>query len=253
MEQNDYLIGRNTVREALKSGRELDMLFVVKEADAGLRTLVALAKQCGVLVKETPRQKLDDLSRPFGYDGKPANHQGVIAQVSAVHYASLDDAFAYAAESGRAPFFLAMDGVKDPHNLGAMVRSAEALGAHGVILQARRSASMTAAACKTACGAEEYIPIVRVTNLVRTLEELKQRGMWIAVADMDGRTAATTDLTGSLCLVVGAEGEGVSRLVREAADYIVRIDLPGHVSSLNASAAAAILLYEKQRQEAARV
>lgn len=247
---DDFIIGRNTVKEAIKSGRDIDAVLVSKRTqDGSIREILSLAKKRGLVIKEVPVEKLDELSMPFGYNGRTGNHQGIAAQVSAIRYAQLEEVFALAENRGCAPFLVALDGIKDPQNLGAIVRSAEALGAHGVLIPERRSASMNTAACKTACGAEAYLPIVRVGNLTKALEQLKERGVWIAAADMDGARACDVDLKGALCLVIGAEGEGVSRLVREHSDYIVKIDLLGNVESLNASAAAAILLYEKQRQE----
>lgn len=251
MEKENILIGRNTVREAIKSGRSIDAVFVAKDSrDGSLREILALAKKQGIVVKETVKSKLDELSMPFGYQGRPGNHQGIVAQVSSIVYAELEDIFKRAEEKGEPPFLVALDGITDPQNLGAIVRSAEVLGAHGVVILKRRSASMTAAACKTACGAEEYIPIARVNNLAAAIDEVKKRGVWAAAADMDGQDVFGADLTGALMLVIGAEGEGVSRLVKERCDFTVRIPVRGHVESLNASAAAAVLLYEKVRQDA---
>ncbi|MBR4078960.1 MAG: 23S rRNA (guanosine(2251)-2'-O)-methyltransferase RlmB [Christensenellaceae bacterium] len=249
-ETNNIIIGRNTVKEAIRSGRDIDAIVVAKTAqDGSIREILNLAKKRNLVIKEVPVKKLDEMAMPFGYNGRTGNHQGIAAQIPSIEYSEMEDIFAYAEERGEAPFIIALDGIQDPQNLGAIVRSAEALGAHGVITLKRRSAAMNAAACKTACGAEEYLPIVRVNNLVNTLEELKERGVWIAAADMDGVRADQADLKGALCLVIGAEGEGVSRLVMEHSDYIVKIDLKGKVSSLNASAAAAILIYEKKRQD----
>ncbi len=250
---NDIIIGRNTVKEAIKSGRDIDAVLVSKTAsDGSIREILALAKKRGLVIKELPPKRLDELSLPFGYNGAPANHQGIAAQIPSVKYSDIEDIFRLAQDTGRPPFIVALDGITDPHNLGAIVRSAEALGAHGVIIPERRSAAMTAAACKTACGAEEYIPIVKVGNLSRTIDELKERGIWVAAADMDGQRADLADLTGPLMLIIGAEGEGVGRLVKEKSDFVVSIPLLGKVASLNASAAAGILIYEKLRQEASR-
>jgi len=251
VEQENLLIGRNTVREAIRSGRGIEAVFVAQEApDGSLREILRLAKDRGIVVKKVARSKLDELARPFGYGGRPGNHQGIVAQVAAVKYAQMEDVFARARQKGQPPFIIALDGVTDPHNLGAVVRSAEVLGAHGVVIPKRRSAGMTAAACKTASGAQEYIPIVRVGGLVQTIEEVKARGVWVACADMSGQSAFAADLTGPLMLVIGAEGEGVSRLVREKCDLTVKVDVCGQIDSLNASAAAAVLMYEKTRQEA---
>ena len=250
MSDSEIIIGRNTVREALKSGRSIDAVLVEQNAaDGSLRELTRRARERGVAVKYTPRRKLDELARPFGFGGRTGNHQGIIALLPGVEYATIDDVFARAEARGEAPFFVALDGVTDPQNLGAVVRSAEVLGAHGVIIPTRRSASMNAAACKTASGAEEYLPVVRVGNLALALAQLQERGVWVAAADMAGTPADEANLTGALCLVIGAEGEGVSRLIREKSDFVVGIETRGQVESLNASAAAAVLIYEKMRQE----
>lgn len=247
---NDIIIGRNTVKEAIKSGRDIDAVIVSETAsDGSIREILSLASKRRLIIKRVPPKRLDELSLPFGYNGRPANHQGIAAQIPSVKYSQLDDIFEFADKTGRPPFIVALDGITDPHNLGAIVRSAEALGAHGVVIPERRSAAMTAAACKTASGAEEYIPIVKAGNLARTMDELKKRGVWIAAADMDGVPADKTDLKGPLMLVIGAEGEGVGRLVKEKSDFIVSIPLLGRVASLNAAAAAGILIYEKMRQE----
>lgn len=246
----NIIIGRNTVREAIRKERSIDAVFVQKGiADGSLREIIGQAKRRGIIIKEVPKSRLDEISMPFGYADRPGNHQGIAAQVASIVYSDIEDVIALAKERGEAPFLIALDGITDPQNLGAIVRSAEVLGAHGVLIPRRRNASMTAAACKTACGAEEYIPIVKVGNLCATLQELKERGIWIAAADMDGQTAQNANLTGALCLVIGAEGEGVSRLVKKECDFTIKIEMKGRVQSLNASAAAAILMYEKLRQD----
>ncbi len=251
MESENVIIGRNTVKEAIRSGRDIDCILLQRGNDDRIgREIAALAKKHGIIVKEVPKNKLDELSAPYGYEGKPANHQGVAAQIPSAKYSEIEDAFKLAEDRDEDVFLIALDGISDPHNFGAIIRSAEALGAHGVITLKRKSASLTAAACKTACGAEEYIPVIKVGNLVNTIEELKERGVWVACADMDGQSAAKADLTGPMMLIIGAEGEGVSRLVKEKSDFVVKIDLKGQVQSLNASAAAAIMIYERQRQQA---
>lgn len=246
----DIIIGRNTVKEAVKSGRTIDAILVAKEAmDGSLREIIALAKKRGIVVKDVPRGRLDQLAMPFGYNGKTGNHQGIAAEVSEVAYSQLEDIFQKAEEQGEPPFLVALDGITDEQNLGAIIRSAEVLGAHGVIVPKRRSASMSAVACKVASGAEEYIPIVRVSNMAATIDQVKERGVWVAAADMSGTSAYKTDLTGPLMLVIGAEGEGLSRIVKERSDFVVKIDQKGKIDSMNAAAAAAVLMYEKQRQE----
>ncbi|MBE5760162.1 MAG: 23S rRNA (guanosine(2251)-2'-O)-methyltransferase RlmB [Clostridiales bacterium] len=245
----DLLIGRNPVLEALRSGREIDMIFIQNNGtDGPLGRILGLAKEKRVTVRRVPKAKLDELARPFNKGNTPANHQGVAAKVALVKYASLDDIFARAEEKGEKPFIIACDGITDPHNLGAIVRSAEVFGAHGVVIPKNRSASMNGAAVKAACGAEEYIPVAKVGNLAQALDELKERGVFLACADMDGVRADKLDLSGAICLVIGSEGEGVSKLVREKCDHIVRIDVLGKIDSLNASCAAAVLMYEKRRQ-----
>ena len=249
MEKENLIIGRNSVKEAIKSGRDIDYIIIQSgNDDRILREIASLAKKNAIVVKQVPKNKLDEISIPYGHGGKPANHQGVAAQIPSAKYSDIEDAFELAGKRGEPVFLIALDGISDPHNFGAIIRSAEALGAHGVITLKRRSASLTAAACKTACGAEEFIPIIKVNNLAQTIQELKERGVWIACADMDGKDAALCDLTGPIMIVIGSEGEGVSRLVKEKSDFVIKIGLKGNVQSLNASAAAAIMMYERNRQ-----
>lgn len=250
MEKENIIIGRNTVKEAIRSGRDIDCVLLQKgNEDRISRDIAALCRKNGIIIKEVPKNKLDEISLPYGYDGKPANHQGVAAQIPSAKYSTLEDAVNLAKDRGEPLFLIALDGISDPHNFGAIIRSAEAMGAHGVITLKRKSASLTAAACKTACGAEEFIPIIKVGNLANTIEELKSEGVWAACADMDGVSACKADLTGPMLLVIGAEGEGVSRLVKEKCDFVIKVDIIGKVQSLNASAAAAVLIYERQRQQ----
>ncbi|MDL2237536.1 23S rRNA (guanosine(2251)-2'-O)-methyltransferase RlmB [Christensenellaceae bacterium OttesenSCG-928-K19] len=249
---NDYIIGRNSVREAIKSGAQIDKVYVVEGiTDGSIREILRLARDARVLVREVPRSKMDEMCSGMGYAGKPANHQGIAAQVPAFRYSELEDVFRYAEQSGREPFVVVLDSVQDPHNLGAVIRSAEALGAHGVVIGKRRSASLTAAAVKVACGAAEYIPVVKVVNINQTIEELKKRNIWVAAADMAGEPAGTCNLKGALAIVIGGEGEGVSKHTKELCDFTVGIELWGKTESLNASCAASILFYEKMRQEKA--
>lgn len=252
MEEQELIIGRNSVREAIRAGRSVEAIYVSARGEGSIREILALARKNGIIIKEVPKTKLDELSLPYGHQGNPGNHQGIAARVSEVAYQTVEDMFALAESRGQAPFLIMLDGIEDPFNLGAIVRSAEVMGAHGVILPKRRSASMTAAACKTACGAQEYLPIARVTNLAATIEEIKQRGVFVACADMDGQEAAKANLKGAMMLVIGAEGEGVSRLVKERSDFVVKIAVKGKIDSLNASAAAAVLMYEKVRQDMAQ-
>lgn len=234
--------GRNAVSELLKSGRTVDKLFVAEGAHGRMGGVIALAKAAGVPVTRCDRRKLDGMSRT-------GNHQGVIAQAAAHEYAALDDLFAAAEVKGEAPLFVVCDGIEDPHNLGAILRSAEAAGAHGVIIPKRRAAGLTAVVARASAGAIEHILVHKATNLAAALDELKARGVWVYGAEADG----TVDLykagfAGATALVIGSEGSGVSRLVREKCDFIVSIPMRGRVNSLNASNAAAVLLYEAVRR-----
>ena len=243
------IYGRNSVKEAVKAGRSIDKILVQTEPDGSLREIVALAKEAKVIVHEVIRKKLDEVCLPFGHGGKTANHQGIVAYTAGVEYCEVSDILALAAEKGEKPFVVVLDGVEDPHNLGSIIRSADCAGAHGVILGKHRSAPVTAAAVKASAGASEHMLIARVVNISAALEELKTAGLWIAGADMEGESMYRQDMTGAFALVIGNEGEGLSRLVRERCDYLVSIPMGGHVDSLNAGVAAGILLFEKRRQE----
>lgn len=243
MENSGIIFGRNTVLEAIKSGRSIDAVLVAP----GMDELGALAKRKGLVVKEVPRVKLDEMCREAA--GSQAVHQGIAALIPGVEYVDVESILERAEERGEPPFIIALDGITDPHNLGAIVRSAEVFGAHGVIIARRRCASMTPTACKAACGAEEHILVARVGNLVNTLEMLKKKGVWTAAADMEGDLLQKQSLSGGICIVIGSEGEGVSRLVKERCDMRLKINMVGKVASLNASAAAAVVMYEKCRQD----
>lgn len=244
--KNETIEGRNAVTEALRAGRALDKVFIARgETDRALAFVAAKARAAGVTVVECDRRKLDAMSVTKA-------HQGVVAVCAAAHYSTIDDIFARAAERGEAPLIVACDEISDPHNFGAIIRSAECAGAHGVIIPKRRSAGLTAIVDKTSAGAAEHLPVARVPNLPSALEELNRRGVWIYGTAAEGSSPMwSTDLTGSLCLVIGSEGDGIGRLVREKCDFLVSIPLLGRVSSLNASAAAAVLLYEALRQRSA--
>ena len=234
----DFIVGRNAVAEALRAGREIDTLYVLAgERVPAVRRLVSAARESGAVVKEVDRKKLDALS------GR-AVHQGVAALAAAHSYASLDDIFALAKQRGEPPFVVVCDELEDPHNLGAVLRTAEAAGAHGVVVPKRRSAPLSATVAKTSAGALEYIPVARVPNLPAALDTLKANGCWVYGADMDGTNYKQTDFSGGVALVVGAEGKGLGRLVREKCDAIVSLPMKGKINSLNASVAAGILLYE---------
>ena len=236
----DKIAGRNAVIEALKAGREIDRILVAKGC-TGLGKLYALAKDAGVPVKETSQVKIDEIAAG-------ANAQGVVAFAAAHAYASLDDVFALAEERGEAPFIIIADGLEDGHNLGAVIRTAECCGAHGVIIPKRRSVGLNYVVAKTSVGAVEYVPVVRVANIPAVLDELKDRGVWIFGADMDGTPVWQEDFTGSIGLVVGAEGKGVSRLVKEKCDFVISLPMRGKIESLNASVAASVMMYEAARQ-----
>lgn len=246
------IFGRNAVKEAVKAGRSIDKILVQTEPDGSLKEIVALAKDARIIVHEVNRKKLDEACLPFGHGGKTANHQGIVAYTAGVEYCDVADILNLAAEKGEKPFVVVLDGVEDPHNLGSIIRSADCAGAHGVILGKHRSAPVTAAAVKSSAGASEHMLIARVVNISAALEELKTAGLWIAGADMAGESMYKQDMTGAFALVIGNEGEGLSRLVRERCDYLVSIPMSGHVDSLNAGVAAGILLFEKRRQESVK-
>lgn len=239
--RDDYIAGRNAVGEALRSGHPIDSVLIAKGDRAGsVGALIAQCRSRGILVKEVDSRKLDSLAG--------SSHQGIVAVAACKEYASLDDLFAAAEAKGQPPFFIVCDELEDPHNLGAILRTAEASGVHGVIIPKRRSAGLTTAVYKASAGAAEYVPVARVSNITDTLKELKSRGVWIYGLDMKGDLWCSTDLRGSMALVVGSEGQGISRLVREQCDFILSLPMLGRISSLNASVACGILLYEAARQ-----
>ncbi len=252
-EQNDLIIGRNSVRAAIRSGGQIDKVYVVQGiSDGSIKEILSLAHAAKLVVKEVTRYKMDELCAGMGYDGKVGNHQGIAAQLPAFKYSELEDILKLAEQRGEPPFIVILDGVQDPHNLGAVIRSAEALGAHGVIIGKRRSASLTAAVYKVSSGAAEYIPVVKVVNINRTIEEIKAMNIWAVAADMaGGQPLGEANLSGAVALVIGGEGEGVSRLAKELCDMAVSIELSGRTESLNAASAASILIYEKKRQDRA--
>lgn len=238
----NQLEGRNAVLEVLKSGRDIEKIMIQKgNVEGTIRRIAGMARERGIVVQEAARQKLDEMSQT-------KNHQGVIAIVSEHEYAEVDDILRSAAEKGEKPFIIILDNITDPHNLGAVIRTAECAGAHGVIIPKRRSVGLTAVVGKTSAGALEYMPVARVTNIARTIEELKKQGVWVACADMDGEDYYDASLDGAIALVIGSEGEGVSRLVKEKCDFTVSIPMYGKISSLNASVAGALLMYEVVRQ-----
>jgi 23S rRNA (guanosine2251-2'-O)-methyltransferase len=242
----DRVEGRNPVLEALKSGKPINKLFIEKGTEDHIRLrIAAMAREKGVPVQYLERSKLDNMSQT-------RIHQGVILELAAREYAEVEDILEIAAKKGQKPFLLALDGITDTNNLGSMIRSAECSGVHGIIIPKRRSAALNATVAKVAAGALEYVPVARVSNLVQTLRQLKDKGLWVIGADMDGeKSYYSTDLTGPCVLVIGGEGEGLSRLVKNECDLIVNIPMKGQISSLNAGVAAALIMFEiaKQRDE----
>lgn len=238
--------GRNPVLEALKNDREIDKIMVNKAAKEGsIKKIVAMAKEKKVILQQVDRHKLDEMSESH-------SHQGVIAIISEYKYYELDEVLEIPKEKGEDPFFIILDGITDPHNLGSIIRTADAVGAHAVIIPKRRSAQITPVVVKASAGAVEYVPVCKVTNIANTIKTLKENGLWIAAVDMDGESFFRQNLSGALALVVGSEGSGISRLVKENCDFTVSMPMSGNVTSLNASVAGGILLYEVYRQRNAK-
>lgn len=237
----NILAGRNPVLEAIAAERTIDRLYVKKgEADARLRRIISMAKELGAPVSEVPTERL------FGLCGTAA-HQGVVAIVSDFEFKTPEDMLAAAEAAGEPPLLIICDSITDPHNLGSIVRTANAAGAHGVIIPKHGSAPLDAAAAKSAAGALEHTPVARVTNIARTISELKEKGLWVAGADMGGEPLYSADLGGPLAIVIGGEGSGIRRLVKEKCDFLVGIPMMGRINSLNASTAAALVIYEAVR------
>lgn len=236
----NLITGRNPIREAIRAGRDLEHLLVAKgELTGSAREIVMMARENGIVVQTVERTRLDAMA---------PNHQGMIAVASAFRYAQLEDMFRLASERGEDPLLVVLDGITDPHNLGAIIRSAECAGAHGVIVPERRAVGLTPAAVKASAGAVEHLPVARVGNLSRLLETLKTQGLWVIAADAHGEKYTQLDLSGPLALVIGSEGEGISRLVLEKCDARAALPVLGKIDSLNASVAAGVLLYEVRRQ-----
>lgn len=242
-EREDRVEGKNPVFEAIRSGQSINKLYVEKDGeDAFTLRIVAMAREKGIPVQYLERKKLDLLS-------KTRAHQGVILELAAREYSDIDDLLKIAEDKGEQPFLIVLDGITDPNNLGSIIRSAECSGVHGIVLPKRRSAPLNATVAKVAAGALEYVPVARVANLVQTLRSLKNAGLWIIGADMEGAEAYyDSNLTGPCTLVIGSEGEGLSRLVKDECDLLVRIPMKGNISSLNAGVAAALIMFEISRQ-----
>ena len=234
--------GRNAVLEAYRAGRTIDRLYVQEGCQDGpVRTILSEAKKNGTIVSFVKKDRMDQLSQT-------GRHQGVIACAAACSYAEVGDILEAARRKGEPPFLLLLDGIEDPHNLGAIIRTANQAGVHGIIIPKRRAVGLTATVARTSAGALSYVPVAKVTNLVRTMEELKEQGLWFVCADMEGEVMYRQKLTGPIGLVIGSEGEGVSRLVKEKCDFITKIPMYGDIDSLNASVAMGILAYEIVRQ-----
>lgn len=239
--KENIIAGRNAVIEALRAKKPLDKIFILDGCQDGpIRTIVREAKKTDAILKFVDKDRLNHLTEE--------HHQGVVAIAAAYEYAEVEDLFKKAEEKGEDPFFILLDGIEDPHNLGAIIRTANLAGAHGVIIPKHRAAGLTPTVAKTSAGAIHYTPVAKVTNLAKTMEELKERGMWFVCADMDGEVMYRQKLTGPIGLVIGNEGSGVSRLVKEKCDFIASIPMKGDIDSLNASVAAGVLAFEIVRQ-----
>lgn len=238
--------GRNAVLEAFRSGKTIDRLFVLDGCQDGpVRTIVREAKKHDTIVNFVPKERLDSMS-------ETGHHQGVMAYAAAYEYVEVEDILKIAEEKGEPPFLFLLDGIEDPHNLGAIIRTANLAGAHGVIIPKRRAVGLTATVARTSAGALNYTPVAKVTNMAATIEDLKKRGIWFVCADMGGESMYRLNLTGPIGLVIGNEGEGVSRLVKEKCDMIASIPMKGDIDSLNASVATGVLAYEIVRQRLAK-
>lgn len=239
--KENIIIGRNPVTEALKSGREMEKLLIAKDAEGSIKKIIGMAKD-----KKLPYQFLEKSALDRIADGRA--HQGVIAYVSNFEYCDVEDILEKARGKGEDPFVIILDGIEDPHNLGAIMRTADGAGAHGIVIPKRRAAGITDVVAKASAGAVEYVPVAKVSNIAQTVDKLKELGVWIGACDMEGTEYDMANLKGSLALVIGAEGQGISRLIKEKCDFSISIPMSGQIQSLNASNAAAILMYEVKRQ-----
>ncbi len=241
-QEQELIAGKNPVLEALKSEREINKIWIAEGSQKGqMQQVIHLAKEARVLVQFVPKQKIDQMTKEV--------HQGVVAQVAAYEYADLDDLFQNAQKKNETPFFLILDELEDPHNLGSILRTADAAGVHGIIIPKRRAVGLTATVAKASTGAIEHVPVARVTNLARTIAELKERGIWIFGTDAKGsEDYRKMDAAMPLAIVIGSEGKGISRLIRDNCDFLIHLPMVGHVTSLNASVAASLLIYEVYRK-----
>ena len=236
----EVVAGRNPVIEVLSGDRDVERVFIADGSEGSVSKIIALAREKGVIIDFVPKERIDAMA-------PGVKHQGVAAKVSEYKYSEMEDVFARAEASGEDPFIIILDEITDPHNLGAIIRTAECAGAHGVIIPKRRAASLTQTAALAAAGAVENMPVVQVTNLGRAIENLKEKGVWVGAADMDGETYYEANLTGPIAIVIGNEGKGVGRLVKEKCDFVLSIPMYGKINSLNASNAAAVLMYGIRR------
>ena len=238
----DVIEGRNPISEALKSGREIDKILVAKgDKNGSIVKIISDAKKRGIVIQEVDRAKLDAMSNT-------KNHQGVVAYVATAEYVSVEDILASAKAKGENPFIIIADEITDPHNLGSLLRTANAAGAHGIIIPKRRSVGLNSVVAKTSAGAVEFTPVAKVSNIANTIDKLKKENIWVIGADMDGEnTIYTQDFSGGVAIVVGSEGEGISRIVKEKCDFLVQIPMFGEITSLNASVAGALMIYEVVR------
>lgn len=239
----EFVAGRNSVAEVLKSGRSINKILVAKgERHGAIREIIGQARSQGLVIQEVEPAKLDQIT-------EGVRHQGVVAMVAPVAYTEIEDILGRAQENGEQPFIVLLDELEDPHNVGAILRTSDATGVHGVLLPKRRSSPLTATVAKTSAGAVEYVPVARIGNISQTLKKLKKQGLWVVGADMDGdKNYYEADLTGPIVVVVGSEGQGMGRLTKEECDFVVRIPMKGKITSLNASVACSLLLYEVLRQ-----
>jgi 23S rRNA (guanosine2251-2'-O)-methyltransferase len=244
--ESEFIGGRHSVIEALRSGRPIHKIWIAEGVQKGpLQAIFEAAKQAGIIIQQTDKRKCDELAQGI-------QHQGVVAQVAAYSYAEVDDLFNIAQSRGEDPFFIILDEIEDPHNLGSIIRTAECAGAHGVIIPKRRAVGLTATVSKISAGAAEHVAVARVTNLAQTIDELKKRGVWVAASDVNrAQDVYSSDLRIPIAIVIGNEGKGVGRLIKERCDFIVKLPMQGRINSLNASVAAALLMYEVVRQRGA--
>ncbi len=241
------VVGRNAVRELLDGGRDIEKIYVQSgEREGSINLLIGIASERRIPIVELEKFKMDKMC-------PGARHQGVIAMASEQNYSSVEDILSYAEERGEPPFIVLLDGVEDPHNLGAIIRSAECMGAHGVIIPKRRAVGLTPTVAKASAGAIMHMRVAKVTNLSVTIDELKEKGLWFYAADMDGESVYKTDLSGAAGIVLGSEGEGISRLVKEKCDFVISIPMYGRVNSMNVSCAAAVILSEVARKRGGEV